>query len=236
MRILLVEDDQALGSTLESRLKKEGYEVKWAQTLAEAKTLFLDSPFQVAILDVGLPDGSGFELARWIKSEEKIPRNQRSNCGLLFMTALNTAENRLEGYEIGADEFIPKPFHLRELFLRLKHVVENHQPALLISIGSDLGFRLINLDEGSVADIERHKQFLSAREHKILSYLIERSPSVVSRDQLLDLIVGEDQFPTHRTIDNSIVKLRQILSDKDGSYIRSVRGVGYQWILEINKG
>jgi len=112
--ILLVEDDRSLGATLQARLSREGYQVSWVETKQRALTKVEDAFWDLIILDVGLPDGSGFELARELKANRSFP--------IMFMTALGSAEKRLEGFEIGAEEFIPKPFHLRELLLRVKHV------------------------------------------------------------------------------------------------------------------
>src|SRR5437762_10358972 len=111
-RLLLVEDDRSLGATLAERLEREKYEVYWAQTQQRALKKLSEGLWDLVILDIGLPDGSGFELARHIKESTSLP--------IMFMTALSTAEHRLEGFEIGAEEFLPKPFHLRELLLRVR--------------------------------------------------------------------------------------------------------------------
>src|SRR5689334_221910 len=112
--LLLVEDDSSLGATLQERLEKEGYSVDWATTQNEAISFLKSRAPDLVILDVGLPDGSGFDLAKKIKSESLVP--------FIFVTAMTNAEYRLEGYEIGAEEYIPKPFHLKELLIRVKHV------------------------------------------------------------------------------------------------------------------
>src|SRR5215510_16421471 len=117
-RLLLVEDDRSLGATLHERLLREKYEVAWVETKQSALKKLNEGLWDLVILDIRLPDGSGFELARHIKQNTALP--------IMFMTALSTAEHRLEGFEIGAEEFIPKPFHLRELLLRVKHVLESH--------------------------------------------------------------------------------------------------------------
>src|SRR5258708_20144724 len=117
-RLLLVEDDRSLGATLHERLLREKYEVAWVETRQRALKKLSEGLWDLVILDIGLPDGSGFELARQIKGSYSLP--------VMFMTALSSAEHRLEGFEIGAEEFIPKPFHLRELLLRFEHVLERH--------------------------------------------------------------------------------------------------------------
>src|SRR5260370_35644788 len=114
-RLLLVEGARSLGATLNERLAREEYEVAWVETKQRALKKLDEGLWDLVILDIGLPDGSGFELARHIKENTPLP--------IMFMTALSTAEHRLEGFEIGAEEFVPKPFHLRVLLLRVKHVL-----------------------------------------------------------------------------------------------------------------
>jgi len=218
--LLLVEDDPSLGATLQERLQKEGYSVAWSQTQADAETAFKKRAPDLVILDVGLPDGSGFDLARKIKSESHVP--------FIFVTAMTTAEYRLEGFEIGAEEYIPKPFHLKELLMRVKHVLENHSiPREVLANG-----HRIDLLSMSITNPKGDKEFLPARDFKLLKLLIETSPRVISRDEILNQVWGEDKFPSQRTIDNSIVRLRQLLGDSEGNWIRSVRGIGYQWAKE----
>lgn len=221
--LLLVEDDPSLGATLQERLQKEGYSVTWAQTQADAEVAFKKRLPDLVVLDVGLPDGSGFNLARKIKSDTQVP--------FIFVTAMTTAEYRLEGFEIGAEEYIPKPFHLKELLMRVKHVLENHAIRREVVCNG----HHIDLLSMAITDPSGKKEFLPARDFKLLKMLIETSPRVISRDEILNLIWGEDKFPSQRTIDNSIVRLRQMLGDTEGKWIRSVRGVGYQWAKDENE-
>ena len=213
-RILLVEDDRTLGTTLTERLRKEGYDTEWCATLAEAGRTFDRGLWDLAILDVGLPDGSGFDFARRIRAFGSTP--------IMFMTAASSAQNRLEGFELGAEEFIPKPFHLKELFIRIRHVLDKRITRHVVPFGR----KTIDLDAMAVVHDDGTREYPQPRDFKILRLLIEWSPRVVSRDEILDRIWGEDRFPAERTVDNAIVRLRQSLGDRA---IRSVRGVGYQW-------
>jgi DNA-binding response OmpR family regulator len=215
--ILLVEDDRSLGATLQDRLAREGYQVSWVETKQRALKKLGDGLWDLVILDVGLPDGSGFELARHVKSISSMP--------IMFMTALGTAENRLEGFEIGAEEFIPKPFHLRELLLRVKHVFERHPARHHVSCNG----RVIELDSRVIVQPDGQRDHLPARDFELLELLITTAPRVVSRNQIIDTLWGEDKLGNHRTVDNMIVHLRQSLGDSGSNFIRSVRGVGYQW-------
>jgi DNA-binding response OmpR family regulator len=219
-RVLLVEDDESLGRTLTERLQKEQLEVVWAKSIAAGERALGHGPWDLAVLDVKLPDGSGFVLARQIKRASLTP--------VMFMTALNSAENRLEGFEIGADEYLPKPFHLKEFILRVRHVLTTQRVPDVVRVRG----RAIDLGALSVTGPAGERAFLQVRDGRVLKLLISAAPAVVDRSEILDRVWGRDQFPTPRAVDNSIVRLRQALQDDEGEIIRSVRGVGYQWAPE----
>jgi DNA-binding response OmpR family regulator len=216
-RLLLVEDDRSLGATLHERLLREPYDVAWVETKQRALKKLHEGLWDLVILDIGLPDGSGFELARHIKRTTSVP--------IMFMTALSTAEHRLEGFEIGAEEFVPKPFHLRELLLRVKHVLDRYPVRHQISCNG----RIIELESRVIVQPDGRREHPAARDFDLLQLLITSSPAVTSRNQILDALWGEDKFLNQRTIDNMIVRLRQSLGDTNSTFIRSVRGIGYQW-------
>jgi DNA-binding response OmpR family regulator len=221
--LLLVEDDRSLAETLCERLQKEGYSVLWSDSVLSASAKLSTDKFDLVILDVGLPDGSGFEIAKKLRGGEFSATNR--SAPFIFLTAMTSAEYRLEGYELGAEEYIPKPFHLKELLLRVKHVLENHsaQPVLALQ-GREIDWDALEVrSDGKV--IER----LQVRDAMLLRLLVARSPAVVSRDEILDKIWGETNFPSSRTVDNAVVRLRQVLGEQNASRIRSVRSVGYQW-------
>jgi len=216
-RLLLVEDDRSLGATLCERLSRESYDVSWVETRQRALRKLNEGLWDLIILDIGLPDGSGFELARHIKEHSSLP--------IMFITALSTAEHRLEGFEIGAEEFIPKPFHLRELLLRVKHVLENHPVRHQIPCNG----RLIELDSRTIIQPDGRREHPPSHDFDLLQLLVTHTPRVISRNQILDVLWGEEKLLNQRTVDNMIVRLRQSLGDTRSRYIRSVRGVGYQW-------
>lgn len=212
-RLLLVEDDPTLGLTLKERLANEGYEVQWAASAAAARAAFRErADWDLVIFDVGLADGSGFELAAEWKG--RVP--------FLFVTALSDAEHRLHGFELGAEEYIPKPFHLKELLMRVKHVLENHAHRRVKNVAGceiDFAAMTVRAPDGKV-------QHPAAKDFQVLALLVERAPRVLSRDEILDAVWGKDHLGNARTVDNAIVRLRDLFPH---SPIRSVRGVGYQW-------
>lgn len=216
-RVLLVEDDRSLGKTLAERLAIEGHEVEWVETFAAATAAARARRWDLAILDVMLPDGSGFDLAPEIRRQAPTP--------IMFMTALNSAESRLTGFELGADEYLPKPFHLKEFLLRVRHVLTTQAPRRQLRIGTTT----IDWDAMAVDRNGAAREFLQVRDFRVLAMLVEAAPRALSRSEILDRVWGEQEFPTQRTVDNAIVRLRQALGDIEGQWIRSVRGIGYQW-------
>jgi DNA-binding response OmpR family regulator len=216
-RVLLVEDDVSLGRTLAERLEREQVSVKWVRTVADARAELAAGAWSLAVVDVTLPDGSGFGLARQIRKATATP--------VMFMTALNSAESRLEGFEIGAEEYLPKPFHLKEFIIRVRLLLARQRPPDPRRVGR----LLLDFDAMSVESPEVGKVFLQVRDSRVLKLLVDSAPRVVNRSEILDRVWGEDHFPTPRAVDNAIVRLRQALGDNDARLIRSVRGVGYQW-------
>jgi two-component system, OmpR family, phosphate regulon response regulator PhoB len=216
-KILLVEDDKTLGDVLKVELSKE-YEVTLSRCKSDALVEISKANFDLAILDIGLPDGSGFEIAQKFSGPFKP--------NFLFLTAQNEPEIRLKGFEAGAEDFIPKPFHLKEVLLRVHHVLSAHVPTVKV----ELPEVVINLQSYSLNWKDGKIVYPPVKDMRILKLMIERSPAAVSRDEIINLVWGEEKDLSHRTIDNAILRLRHVLKDDSEQYIRSVRGIGYQWV------
>lgn len=215
-KILVVEDDMTLGAVLKERLLVD-YSVDWVSTQKEALEKIKNISYDLLILDVGLPDGNGFEIARSLSGPLKP--------SFLFLTAQGDAETRLTGYEIGAEEFIPKPFHLKELLIRVQHVLKAHVSSQKIELPSCS----IDLQSFAVHHKGGNIEYPPVKDMMILKLLVEQSGRVVSRDEIINRIWGENKELSPRSIDNAIARLRSVLSDQKETMIRSVRGVGYQW-------
>ena len=132
------------------------------------------------------------------------------------------------GFELGADEYLPKPFHLKEFLLRVRHVLTTQPtspPRRVLTVGDVT----IDWEAMAITRAGGDREFLQVRDYKVLELLVEAAPRVLSRSEILDRVWGEQEFPTQRTVDNAIVRLRQALGDTEGQLIRSVRGIGYQW-------
>lgn len=216
-KILIIEDDKTLGDVLTKELSKE-YSVSLARSRTQALSKIQGEYFDLLILDIGLPDGNGFEIA------ESIQGANRPH--FLFLTAQNEPEIRLKCFEVGAEDFIPKPFHLKEILLRVKHVLSTHVVALEIKLPDCV----INLQSNSIRYTSGKIEYPPVKDMMILKLLVERASAAVSRDEIINEVWGESKDLSHRTIDNAIVRLRQVLNDKDEVCLKSVRGVGYQWI------
>jgi two-component system, OmpR family, alkaline phosphatase synthesis response regulator PhoP len=223
LSVLLVEDEPNLGQTLRDYLRAKKFIVELATSLAEARIKFKELHPAIAILDIGLPDGSGIELARELRS-------QRKDCVLLFCTALNDPTLRVEGLELGAEDYITKPFELKELTLRLDRILRTRQMTMHNPDEYRFGKLIFWPKRFELQDAEGLISALGQKECAILELLLERKNEVVARDEMIETIWGENSFPTNRTIDNYIVKLRK-WADSDPTSdlkITSVRGIGYK--------
>ena len=216
-KVLIVEDDKTLGPVLQRELSKE-YAVDLARNKMEALGQIKNNRYDLLILDIGLPDGNGFDIAESFSSPVK-PQ-------FLFLTAQNEPETRLRGFEAGAADFIPKPFHLKEVLLRVKHVLSTHVVSPLV----ELPHCAVNLHSFSITWPNGKIEYPPVKDMMILKLLIERAPGAVSRDEIINNVWGENKDLSHRTIDNAVVRLRQVLKDTKEEWIKSVRGIGYQWI------
>lgn len=229
LSVLIVEDEANLGQTLRDYLRAKKFQVDLASTCETARVLFKDNPPAIVILDIGLPDGDGISLAREFRSKRK-------DCVLLFCTALNDPTLRVEGLELGAEDYITKPFELKELTLRLDRILKSRQLSAHNPDEYKFGKLVFWPKRFEIQDGDGIITSLGQKECAILELLIQKKNEVVARDSMIESIWGENSFPTNRTIDNYIVKLRK-WADSDSSgiiQITNVRGIGYKLELKGN--
>ncbi len=224
-RLLVVEDEAHLAEVIADNLEVEGYAVEVVGDGTRALERVRAAPPALVLLDVMLPGIDGFEVCARLRAEGcEVP--------VLFLTARNENEDRVRGLELGGDDYLGKPFDLRELILRVRAILKRSQ---WIQEPSRAGERLV-LGEGVVdfktytARVKGRETKLSTKETMILRYLAERAGEVVSRAEILDRVWGYDAFPTTRTIDNFIVRLRRILEPEPAEprYLHTIRGTGYR--------
>jgi two-component system alkaline phosphatase synthesis response regulator PhoP len=228
-QILIVEDEINLGITLSEYLIEKGYNCKHASNCEQARTIFKDSDFTptVVLMDIGLPDGDGIELAKEL-------RKTRQDFVLLFLSAQNDPETKYQGLEMGAEDYITKPFDLRELMIRLKKALSTHGQLIQYKDEIKIAGLKIRFKSYEVITADNKSLTLGQKECAILELLYKKKNEVVSRDEIIQNIWGEDAFPSNRTVDNYIVKLRKwIETDSSGQVaIKSIRGVGYQFSIK----
>lgn len=226
-KVLLVEDEKNLGVTLSEYLKDLGHDCTWAQTKSEGLELFKKTSPQVVLMDIGLPDGNGLELAKTLRAQNK-------NFVLLFLSAQNDPETRVDGLEIGAEDYITKPFALKELVLRLERILKNQTKLNLGPEEITHGPLKIWFKRFEVQDGQGRVLPLSQKECAILELLYEKKGQAVDRTEIIESIWGEDKFPSNRTVDNYIVKLRKWCETDPGAHIaiQSVRGIGYKLTIQ----
>lgn len=225
VRILVVEDERNVAETLRERLQRAGFEVTHAATAARARAAIAAEPVHLVLLDVGLPDGSGFDLAPQLRAA--APR-----AAIIFLTAHGNPEDRVRGLELGADDYMTKPFLFRELLLRIEKCLKRAED--LADLPGDMRGTLrigrARVDfERYAAQVDGQWQALTHKECAVLRLLASRVGKAVSRDEILDRAWSADEFPTSRTVDNFIVRLRKLVENdaSDPQIIRSIRGVGY---------
>jgi two-component system catabolic regulation response regulator CreB len=213
-RVLLVEDEGAIAQTVEFALRAEGFETAHALTGRDALRLAESHAFDLAILDVGLPDIGGFALCRELRRGRDLP--------VIFLTARDAEADRVLGLEIGADDYVAKPFSPRELVARVRAVLRRSRGNPATS--------------GFEHDAEGHRVFFRGRlldltryEYGLLAALLQRPGAILSRAQLMGRVWGNDSESSDRTVDTHIKTLRAKLRDvaPDGDPIRTQRGLGY---------
>ncbi|MDR1028093.1 MAG: response regulator transcription factor [Clostridiales Family XIII bacterium] len=224
-RILIVEDEKSISDIVKFNLSKEGFRVDTAYDGQEGLDKALDGDFDLVLLDVMLPSIDGFEICRKLRERNAVP--------IIMLTAKEEEVDKVLGLELGADDYITKPFGLRELIARIK---ANIRRTALTDAGSaaassntrDFGNLTIDMDRYEVRKDGRPLE-LTLREFELLKYLAEREDKVFSREQLLEDVWGYEYYGDIRTVDVTVRRLREKLEDDSGDpkFIMTKRGVGY---------
>lgn len=216
-KLLLVEDNEAILLGLKYLLCEEGFTYEIARGSAEALQLFGQESFDLAILDIGLPDGNGFDLCRIMKKERDFP--------VIFLTAREEEKDVVKGFDLGADDYVVKPFRNRELISRIRNVLRR--------MGKDneiLCCQWLKLDTRTgKAYVDEREIQLSKLEYKILSILLNNQGKLFTRSEILaDIWDVSGNFVNDNTLSVTIKRLREKIGDRDGRIIKTVRGMGYR--------
>lgn len=220
MRIFVLEDDEAIGIGLSYTLESEKYEVTLVKTVAEAKKTVENEEFDLYILDLTLPDGNGYEVCSLIKSKGDLP--------VIFLTAYDDEINVVTGFELGADDYISKPFRVRELLARVKSVLRRYSKDNADGIVK-IGELSVNTAEARVL-LRGEEVILTAMEYRLLLSFVNNQGTVLTRHKLLEEIWDVDgDFVNDNTLTVYIKRLRDKIENdpNDPQYIKTVRGMGY---------
>lgn len=228
-KICLIEDEASLSEMIKINLEMEGYTV---ETIMHGTEAFLRAGemdhFNLVILDVMLPEVSGLTICREIRKYSKVP--------VLFLSAKGTTQDRIVGLKLGGNDYLPKPFDLEELLLKIQIMIEGIEdtnedfPSKIIIGNKEVDFTTYQMRD----IISGQTTNLSKREVDFLKLFYQKKGIVVSREEILDHLWGNDQYPTSRTIDNYILAFRKIFEEdpKNPKYFHSIRGVGYKFTPE----
>lgn len=223
IKILLVEDDYNLGFVVQDQLKSEGYDVQLCTNGVEGLQKFNEEKFHLCILDVMMPKKDGFSLAKDIrKSNTEVP--------ILFLTAKNQTEDKIEGFKSGGDDYLTKPFSTEEFLLRVQALLRRVNAIDEAEIETVFQMGGITFDSENFilkyADGEERK--LTKKEAKILLLLVQNKNKVLPRDIVLNSVWGQDDYFVGRSLDVFITKLRKYLKPEESVAINNVHGVGFK--------
>ncbi|MDD4170147.1 MAG: response regulator transcription factor [Desulfotomaculaceae bacterium] len=222
MKILFVEDDKVIASGLCYSLEQEGYSVTHCLNAESAKNMINENSFDMAILDLSLPDGSGYDICQIIKAKEDIP--------VIFLTAIDDEVNVVMGLDMGADDYITKPFRVRELLSRIKSVYRRYDKTE--SSGTVIKFGGLKIDTAKAKVYKGEQEIiLTSMEYRLLLIFANNEGQVLSRNQLLEglwNIAGD--FVNDNTLTVYIKRLREKIEDdsQNPTIIKTVRGLGYK--------
>jgi DNA-binding response OmpR family regulator len=213
--ILLVEDEQNIGSLVRNYLQRDGFDVIWVRTGVDALTELTRHPIALMVLDVGLPRMNGLEVCRRVAG--RVP--------VIMVTARDEEADRVAGLELGADDYVAKPFSPRELVARVRAVLRRSQNGKPVSDMLEMGPVTVSLPAREVR-LDGNEIELTPKEFDLLAYLVQHAGVVVSRDDLLERVWGFIYPGQTRTVEVHVAQLRKKLGVPD--LIRTVRGVGYK--------
>jgi two-component system alkaline phosphatase synthesis response regulator PhoP len=231
--ILIVEDEENILELLQLNFELEGYDVTIAKDGPQAIKMIKAEFFDLVVLDIMLPEMDGLTVCETV-------RTQNIDVPILFLSARDSAQDRIDGLKKGGDDYLTKPFNLEELLLRVEKLVQKnkrlHQTPTIDDEYSFDGGK-INFSAHECYDKNGTRQELSKKEAALLKLLIEREGETVSREQILQIVWGYNVYPTTRTIDNFILGFRKYFEKDSRSpiHFHSIRGVGYKFTSKEKK-
>ncbi len=232
--LLVIDDDREIRDLLGMFLERQGFRVTAARDAREARRLWQQGIFQLVVLDLMMPGENGLDFARWLRSQSDVP--------IVMLTAMGEETDRILGLELGADDYMPKPFNPRELLARIRAVLR--RVGEMGGRGEEAGQRNIMFADWTLDPTRRRlinpegvEVPLTGGEYDLLAALVERANRVLTRDMLLELLRGRQAGPFDRAIDVAISRLRRKLEDngRHAQIIKTVRGGGYVLAAEVRR-
>jgi DNA-binding response OmpR family regulator len=226
-KILVVDDEQNMRTGLKDNLEFEGYEVDTANDGEQGLKKILENSYNLIILDVMMPKKSGFDVCKEV-------RKAGITTPVILLTAKGDEIDKVVGLEIGADDYVTKPFSLRELLARVKAILRRGENLVMNDSAREVKIGKLEIDFNGYKATSKNKDVqMSHKEFEILHYLWKRRNSTVSRDDLLTEVWGYDENPSTRTVDNFILKLRQKveIDSNHPQVILTVHGIGYKLVI-----
>lgn len=223
--ILLIEDNDLLGASLIDNLQMENFTVDWVQDGETGLKAAMKGVHDLIILDLSLPKMDGFEVLSTVRKSHSTP--------VLILSAKSTVQDKIQGLELKADDYLTKPFHFKELLLRIQSVLRRSQPQQKDIKKIQIGNALFDFDAQQVSAQDQIEK-LTDKETRVLKLLLTYTNQVVSREKILDLVWGYNNYPSTRTIDNMIVKFRKWIEvdPTNPTIITSHRGIGYSLMMK----
>ena len=223
-RILIVEDEESVLDPLELLLSKEGFTIETARDGREALEKFAKTNPDLILLDLMLPEVSGTEVCRQIRTKSQVP--------IIMLTAKDTEVDKVVGLELGADDYVVKPYSKAELVARIKAVLRRNNADAFVNQGGSISAGPV------VIDVERHQVSINGenialplKEFELLEFLVRNSGRVLTRTQLIDRVWGSDYFGDTKTLDVHVKRLRAKIEQDPANpvYIQTIRGLGYKF-------
>lgn len=226
-KILLVEDNETIIMGLKYSLEQENFEVDTAKNIVTAKSKIKKQEYDLYLLDIALPDGEGYEICKTIKEKENSP--------VIFLTAKDEETDIVQGLDMGADDYVVKPFRTRELISRINSVLRRYQKNT--SCENQIKCQNILIDNNTAKVYKNGKEVIfTSLEYKILLMLFNNKNILVTREQILDKIWDvAGNFVNDNTLTVYIKRIREKIDDKDGKIIQTVRGIGYMVIDQFER-
>ncbi len=225
LKILLVEDNETIIMGLKYSLEQEKFEVEIAKNVVTAQAKIKKEEFNLCLLDITLPDGDGFEVCNLVKNKTNIP--------VIFLTARDEETNVVKGLDMGADDYVIKPFRTRELISRIRSVLRRYETNT-DKEQNQIKCKDIVIDDNLAKVYKNGREIIfTSLEYKILLLLLKNKNILVTRENLLDKIWDiAGNFVNDNTLTVYIKRIREKLDDKDGKIIQTVRGIGYRVVDE----